>query len=90
MKCHSIDRGTPKRYRVVGKCKYFALNTLSGTKTQDFNPKRYNEHPALFIWESLPSRTPSPIPYRHVQGEGERLSVSIITDPYQTLFLIKR
>ena len=38
MKCHSIDRGTPKRCCVVCKCKYFALNTLSSTKTQDFNP----------------------------------------------------
>ena len=38
MKCHSIDRGTPKKYRVVCICKYFALNNLSGTKTQDFNP----------------------------------------------------
>ena len=37
MKCHSVDRGTPKRYRVVCKYKYFALNTLTGTKTQDFN-----------------------------------------------------
>ena len=36
MKCYSI--GTPKRYGVVCKCKYFALHSLSGTKTQDFNP----------------------------------------------------
>ena len=43
-----IDLGTPKRYRVVCKCKYFALNTLSGTKIQDFNPKSYDEHPRPF------------------------------------------
>ena len=36
--CHSIDLGTPKRYRVECKCKHFALNTLSGTNNQDFNP----------------------------------------------------
>ena len=48
MKCHSIDRGTPKRYCVVCKCKYFALNTLSGTRTQDVNPKKYDEHPRPF------------------------------------------
>ena len=46
MKCHSIERGIPKRYRVVCKCKYLALSTLSGTKAQDvFTPKRYDEHP---------------------------------------------
>ena len=39
MKCHSIDSGTPKRYHVVCKSKYFALNTLSSrTQPQDFNP----------------------------------------------------
>ena len=38
MKCRSIDRGASKRYRVVCKCKYFALNTRRGTKPQDFNP----------------------------------------------------
>ena len=37
-------------YCVVHKCKYFALNTLSGTKIQDFTPKRYmyDEHPRSF------------------------------------------
>ena len=48
MKCHSIDRGTSRRYRVVCKCKYFALNTLSGTKTRILTPKRYDEHPRPF------------------------------------------
>ena len=45
MKCHSINRGTPKRYRVLCKCRYFALNTLSGTKNiRILTPKRYDEH----------------------------------------------
>ena len=58
MKCHSIDRGTPKRYRVVCKYKYLALNTLSGTKTQDFKHLRGTTSIlTLFIWESSP---PSP------------------------------
>ena len=40
MKCHSINHGTAKKYCVVCKCKYFALNTLSSGKTgQDFNPQ---------------------------------------------------
>ena len=46
MKCHSIDRGTSRRYRVVCKCKYFALN--SGTKTRILTPMRYDEHPRPF------------------------------------------
>ena len=38
MICHSIDCSTAKRYHVVCNCKYFVVNTLSGTKTQDFKP----------------------------------------------------
>ena len=52
MKCHSI--GTPKRYRVVCKCKYFALNTLSGTKTQDFNPQEVWRASPPFLYGSPP------------------------------------
>ena len=52
MKCHSIDRVIPKRYRVVCKCKYFALNILSGTKTQDFNPKEVRRASPPFLYGS--------------------------------------
>ena len=54
MKCHSIDCGTPKIYRVVLKCKYFALNTLRGTKTQDFNPKEVRRASPPFLYGSSP------------------------------------
>ena len=54
MKCHSIDRGTPKRYRVAWKCKYFALNTLNGTKTQDFNPQEVRRASPPFLYGSPP------------------------------------
>ena len=40
MKCHSIDRGTPKRYRVVCKCKYFALNTLNSKISLSANTEK--------------------------------------------------
>ena len=59
MKDHSIDRGTPKRYRVVCKCKYFALNTLSGTKTKDFNPYEVRRASPPFLYGS-PSRAVHP------------------------------
>ena len=58
MKCHSIDHGTAKRYHVVCKCRYFALNILSGNKTQDFNPRGMTGIPTLFIWESFPPPPP--------------------------------
>ena len=57
MSCHwTINRGTPKRYRVVCKCcKDFALNTLSGTKTEDFNPYEARQASLpLLVWESPP------------------------------------
>ena len=54
MKCHSIDRGTPRRHRVVCKCKYFALNTLSSTKTQDFNPQEVRQASPSFLYGSPP------------------------------------
>ena len=55
MNCHSIDRGIPKRYRVVCKCKYFALNTLSGTKSRDFNPQEVRQASLpLLVMESIP------------------------------------
>ena len=38
----SVNRGTPKRYHIICRCKYFALNILSGTKTQDLTPKRHD------------------------------------------------
>lgn len=28
------------------------LNTLGGTKTAFVTPKRYDEHPVVFLWES--------------------------------------
>ena len=52
MNCYSIDCGTPKRYCVVCKFKYLALNTLRRILT----PKRYDKQTALFIWESPPPR----------------------------------
>ena len=56
MKCHSIDRSTSKRYHVVcSLCKYFALNTISGTKTQDFNPLEVRRaFTPLLAWEPPP------------------------------------
>ena len=54
MKWHSIDRGTPKRYRVVCQCKYFVLSTLSGTKTQDFNPLEVRRASSPFLYGSPP------------------------------------
>ena len=30
------------------------LNTLRGTKTVFLTPRRYDEHPVLFIWELCP------------------------------------
>ena len=55
MKCHSTECGTLKSYRVVCKCQYFALGTLSGTKPNILTPKRYDEYPRpLFVLESPP------------------------------------
>ena len=64
MKCHSIDRGTPKRYRVVCKCKDFALNTISGTKTQDFNPKEVRRAFPPFLYGSPPRGLFAPLESR--------------------------
>ena len=65
MKCHVIDRGTPKRYRVVRKCKYFALNTQNSTKTQDFNPLEVRRASPPFLYGSPPPR-PAPHSNAHV------------------------
>ena len=55
MKCHSTECGTLKSYRVVCKCQYFALDTLSGTKPSILTPKRYDEYPRpLFVSGSSP------------------------------------
>ena len=70
MKCQSIDRSIPKRYRVVCKCKYFALNTLSGTKPQGFNPlKDVRRASPPFLYGS-----PSPGVIGHVNERNRALS----------------
>ena len=52
----------PKRNRVLRKCKYFALNTLSDTQNWDFNPKRYDEHPSPCWYGNPLSPPPPPLP----------------------------
>ena len=57
MKCHSIDRGAPKRYRVVCKYKYCALNTPEAVpKPRILTPKKYDERPGAPVNMDVPRK----------------------------------
>ena len=46
----------PKRHRKSSRCGPFEHEHPKGYQNLIYTPKRYDEHPSIFIWESAPLR----------------------------------